>query len=357
MDSIVFHIKTIVLPLLAISVAIVILYLFVSAFLYNQNIPYRKNIQHTLENFLVAVLIENTEPHYYQERLQKLKHELPLHKNWCKNLTIATLIQYKKNIRGKYAERIPELFEDLNLHQYTLQRLQSFFINTQCEALYDLQMIGYRKKIKKILVPFLRHKRKVIRSSAYMAYFTLYPVVKGDFKNTTVIINELNLIKIMDILHQNRVTINPNAGRWLASNNDSIKKIAIKTLVFYNDKSHDAAIITLLDSKEDSLVLEVIYALRDLFIFEGELPLLQRFFKFSIPLQIQALKTLKVIGSASTVSFLSTHFDQLMLPELQLNAMETLVYVNEQEAQRLAQENSVRHTMYEHIKTKRDYGY
>lgn len=348
--------KNIVLPLLAFLTVFVVCFLLLSAYFYNKRIITRKKIQHTLESFIVAVLIEQTDAHFYKSQLKHLQHTLPLHKNWCRKLAIATLIQYKKNITGQYASRIPKLFEDLGLHQYTLKRLKSSFINTKCEALYDIQMIGYTKKMKEILAPFLKHKRKTIRSSAYMTYFTLFPVVKDDFKNTSIVINDLNIIKIMDVMHQNRVKINPNAGSWLLSNNTSIQKIGIKILVFFNDKSHDNLIINLLTSTDSNLILEVIFALRDLFIFEGERPLLERLLSLSPPLQNQAFTTLKIIGSTSTTTFLHTHFDQLKSPELQFNAMDALYHVDKDAAKSIALQSNEKLSMYQHIDHLHCYG-
>jgi hypothetical protein len=148
-----------------------------------------------------------------------------------------------------------------------------------------------------------------------------------------------------------KIPIPKNIDSWIAYKNVSIKKLGIKTMVFYNYKNAAPEIIKLLQYPNDSLKLEVIIAVRKLFLREAETDLIQAYPELSFVLQLETLTTLNVIGFEKSKVFIK----QLILIEqntdIKLKAVESLYQLDRTSLMEIAALDSDVEKMVKHVKS------
>ena len=75
-------------------------------------------------------------------------------------------------------------------------------------------------------------------------------------------ISHLYTIKMMDLLHEKKFPIPKNIDKWIETNNNSITKLGLKIMAFYNYRNKVSEIIALLQNEDDSLIKEAVIAIR-----------------------------------------------------------------------------------------------
>ena len=111
--------------------------------------------------------------------------------------------------------------------------------------MYQIESLEYKKGAS-LITPLLNHKNKNVKSRAFLSLISLKPnklETLIDFSHQITIAEEIN---IMDILHQKKTKIPSNLSEWIVSDNDSIIKLGIKLMIFYNYTNDNETIVKLL---------------------------------------------------------------------------------------------------------------
>lgn len=327
MDLFILYLKYYIIPLLLISTVLSTLVLLSKRIYYEYNKPYRQAVTNKAEIFLTEMILSKPNEETINKKLLQFKKEIPLHKSWCKELVINDMIRFKHSLKGKASEPILFFYQALNLNKYSARLIRDFRSYNKCEGFYHFQALDY-KKGNSIIKPYLKHPNIVIRSNANMAFLSLSENYMESFKELPSTISHLYTIKIMDLLHEKKFPIPKNIDQWIETNNNSITKLGLKIMVFYNYRNKASEIIALIQNEDDSLKKEAIIAIRELFLTEAKEDLIVLFNKVSIEIQLEILDTLKVIGDEAVVSFLENEIQIQSDKDLKLKAVDCLNEIN-----------------------------
>ncbi|WP_291287636.1 HEAT repeat domain-containing protein [Flavobacterium sp.] len=323
MEHFIGYIKHYAIPLFVFTSLTLALALILKRIHYQYTLPYRHHIIRKSEIFLTEITLSKPEKSILKYKIAKFKSEIPIHKNWCKNMLIEDMIRMKSNLKGKTAKNILLIYKQLNLNHYSASLLRDFRKYKKCDGIYHFQALGYKPGIS-LLKKYLYHPNKIIRSNANVAYLIL---TQGDWQAVNKIPVKVSItttIKIMDVLHSQNIPIPPEIDHWIESDNPTILKLAVMTMVFYNYRNKSKEIIKLLRHENKSLRTDVIIAIRDLYLYEAEDDLLLQFEQENIEIQLEILDALAVIGSEKTISFLNTQIPKEETKDLKLKMVTAL---------------------------------
>lgn len=349
MNFITEYLQFYVIPFLLFSTLVLIIILLFKRIRFEHSRPMRASIIHKAETFLTEMILSNTLDENFKTKLSLFKKEIPLHKSWCKEMLINDMIRFKMSLKGKASEQINIIYESFHLDTYSAGLIGKFKSFYKCEGFYHFQALDY-KKGSALIKTYLKNPNPVIRSNANMAYISLCENHLGSLKDSQIKISYLNMIKIMDILHQKKIAIPKNIHRWLRINNNSVIKLGLKIMVFYNDRNQAKEVIRLVHDENDSLKKEAIITIRELFLIEAKTHLIQLFESTTIEIQLEILDTLKVIGDDSTIPFLENLILTETIKDVKLKAVECLNEIDQAKLNTLAAKDFDTMRMTKHIR-------
>ena len=323
MDLITNYLQYYIIPFLLFSTLLLTIFLLLKRIRYEHNKPRREAISNKAETFLTEIILSDRNDKKFRTKLSLFKKEIPLHKTWCKEMIINDMIRFKHSLKGKASEQINVFYQALNLDKYSARLIRDFRSFYKCEGFYHFQALDY-KKGSALIKPYLRHPNIVIRSNANMAYISLSENHMESLKEQSSVISHLNMIKIMDVLHEKKIAIPKNIDEWIETENNSVTKLGLKIMVYYNYRKQAKGIIALLYNDDDTLKKEAILAIRELFLTEAKTDLIQLFNKVSPDIQLEILETLMVIGDESIIPFLENTIRKATNKDVKLKAVACL---------------------------------
>ena len=315
--------------------------------LHNYNKRKRLVIQSTYL-FLTSLIFEKNNKEIVEEKIAELKSKIPLHKNWCKNIVINEMIRFKKNLKGESNSIVIILYKKLNLHFYTARLVADLRYYQKCEGFYQFQHIDF-KPAKRLVKPYLMHHDRIIRSNAYACYLSLVQGKLERLSNIPTKISLLNMIKLMELLQIKKIELPKNIDEWLYAENNSVVRLGIKMMVFFNYANQEKKIIELLNSEDSVLRHEAILACRELYFKNAETELITIYLQDNDNNKEEILKSLKEIGGDKSVAFL----EQLVLYEanktLKMLAVNALNSIDKKTIEKLSLEDDDALRMLNHI--------
>lgn len=317
MEHFIGYIKHYAIPLFVFTSLSLALALILKRIHYQYTLPYRHLIIRKSEIFLTEITLSKPDKNTLKYKIAKFKSEIPIHKTWCKNMLIEDMIRMKSNLKGKTAKNILLIYKQLDLNHYSASLIRDFRKYKKREGIYHFQALKYKPGIS-LLKKYLFHPDKIIRSNANIAYLVLS---KGDWQAVNklpVKVSIITTIKVMDVLHSEKIPIPPDIDVWIQSDNPTILKLAVMTMVFYNYRNKSAEIIKLLHREEKELRVDAIIAIRDLYLFEAETELLSLLETETLEIQLEILEALSAIGSEKTIDFLTIQIKKEEIKDLKL---------------------------------------
>jgi hypothetical protein len=351
MEHFIGYIKHYAIPLFVFTSLSLALALILKRIHYQYTLPYRHLIIRKSEIFLTEITLSKPDKNILKYKIAKFKSEIPIHRTWCKNMLIEDMIRMKSNLKGKTAKNILLIYKQLDLNHYSASLIRDFRKYKKREGIYHFQALKYKPGIS-LLKKYLFHPDKIIRSNANIAYLALS---KGDWQAVNKLPIKASLIttiKVMDVLHSEKIPIPPDIDLWIQSENPTILKLAVMTMVFYNYRNKSAEIITLLHHEDKNLRTDVIIAIRDLYLFEAEAELLTLLKTESLEIQLEILEALSAIGSEKTIDYLNIQIKKEEIKDLKLQMVCCLNNIDPAGLNVLGTQDSDTQKMINHIRTR-----
>ena len=155
----------------------------------------------------------------------------------------------------------------------------------------------------------------------------------------------------MDILHQKKTKIPSNLSQWIISENDSIIKLGIKLMMFYNYTNENETIIKLLKHEDKSVRFEAITAIKFLFIYEAETVLIEQFEYEDTQNKLEIFNTLSRIGTTESENFIAQLLENKTDENIKLDAVYCLNKINPNYFDNHFLDNEDVQKMVKHVKT------
>ena len=323
MELFIIFLKNYIIPFLLISTIVLIFILLSKRVYYEYSKPYKQEITNKTENFLTEMILSKPNKETVNKKLLQFKKEIPLHKSWCKKLVINDMIRFKLSLKGIESESILFYYQAFQLDAYSKHLIRDFRNYNKCEGIYHFQALDYKMGIP-LIKSYLNHANIMVRSNANMSYISLSENFTESFEFLMSGVSHLNMIKIMDIVHERRIATPKNIDEWIESNNDSVTRLGLKIMVFYNYRNRANEIITLIKNENESIKKEAIIAIRELFLIEAKEDLLSIFDKVSTEIKLEIIISLKVIGDETIIPFLENVILKETNKNLKLSAIECL---------------------------------
>ncbi len=253
-------------------------------------------------------LTELTFSGYKGERLQtevkNFKSRFPYHKKWFQKLVLSSIIDLSLNLKGDLIFQVRDIYMVLGLHKNSLKLIKRPFWYTKCKGIYHFQALNFVHG-QKYIKPYITSKNEVLRSNAFIAHLYLTTEPFDFLVDYPYSLSSVNEYKVIDVFYMKKEPIPKNIDSWLDAKNESIVILGLKVMVFYNYTGASEKIISLLNHERHRIREEVILSIRELFLIDAEEALQNRFDKEDKLLKIEILKSLAVIGSESSISFIT----------------------------------------------------
>lgn len=240
---------------------------------------------------------------HLQTEIKNFKTRFPYHKKWFQKLLLSSIIDLSLNLKGDLIYQVREIYMVFELHKFSLRLIKSPYWYTKCTGIYHFQAMNFVHG-QKYIKPYITSKNEVLRSNAFIAHLSLTTEPFDFLVDYPYPLSSVNEYKVIDVFYMKKEPIPKNIDSWLDSINESIIILGLKVMEFYNYTGASDKIISLLDHPLQRIREEVILSIRELFLIEAEEILQSRFKQEEKILKIEILKSLAVIGSESSVSFI-----------------------------------------------------
>jgi hypothetical protein len=350
MDVLVYYLILIILPISVYGLIFLIPFLIINRFRYDLFRPKLEAVKSQIDVFLTNLIFSPFDETLFKAEIEQFKKAIPFEKKWCKKLILNEIIFLKLNLKGDITKTFHFIYEQFELFKYTKRLIKSRRFYSKCTGMYQLESLEYKKGAS-LITPLLNHKNKNVKSSAFLSLISLKPnklETLIDFSHQITIAEEIN---IMDFLHQKKTKIPSNLSEWIKSDNDSIIKLGIKLMIFYNYTNDNETIIKLLKHSEKSVRYEAITAVKFLFIYEAESILIEQFEYEDTQNKLEILNTLSGIGTTESENFIAQLLENKTAEDIKLDAVYCLNRINPNYFDNHFLDNEDVQKMIKHVKT------
>lgn len=244
-----------------------------------------------------------------QIEVNNFKSKFPYHKKWFQKLLLSSIIDLSLNLKGDLIFQVREIYMTFGLHKHSVKLLKSWHWYTKCIGVYHFQAMNFVHG-QKYIKPLITSKNEILRSNAFIAHLYLTTESFDFLVDYPYPLSSVNEYKVIDVFYMKKEPIPKNIDSWLEAKNESIVILGLKVMMFYNYTGAQEKIISLLDHKQPRIKEETIFSIRELFLIDAEKVLQDRFDIEEKLLKIEILKSLAVIGSESSVSFITKNLTQ-----------------------------------------------
>lgn len=297
------------LLLYMVPILVVLLLILVIALVYNRLnyvfVSYKKRVYlPKITEQLTELTFSGLNGDELVKEVEKIKTRFPYNKKWFRKILLSSIIDLSLSLKGDLIYQVREIYMAFGLHKYSLKLIKSPFWYTKCIGIYHFQALNFVHG-QKYIKPYISSKNEVLRSNAFIAHLYLTTEPFDFLVDYPFPLSSVNEYKVIDVFYMKKEPIPKNIDRWLDAKNESIIILGLKVMVFYNDTASSEKIINLLAHSSFRVRQETILSIRELFLIDAEDELQFRFDLENKLLKIEILKSLAVIGSETTVSFLS----------------------------------------------------
>ncbi|MBF4469976.1 MULTISPECIES: HEAT repeat domain-containing protein [Flavobacterium] len=350
MDVLIYYFVLIVLSVLICGFILLISVLIINRFRYDLFKPKFDAVKSDIGSFLTKMIFSPFDEAQFKAEIEQFKKTIPFEKKWCRKLILNEIIFLKLNLKGEVTNTFHFLYEQFDLFEYTKRLLNSHWFYLKCSGMYQLESLEYKKGISYV-TPFLNHKNRDVKSSAFLSLISLEPDKLETLINFSHQITIAEEINIMDILHQKKTKMPANLDQWIISDNDTIIKLGLKLMMFYNYTNKNKTIIQLLKHPNKSVRFEAIAAVNFLYIYEAENVLIERFQSEDTQNKLEIFNALSIIGAADSENFISQLLKNKTDENIKLEAVYCLNKINSNYFENHFLDNEDVLQMVKHVKT------
>ncbi|MBU2527345.1 MAG: HEAT repeat domain-containing protein [Bacteroidetes bacterium] len=290
------------IPITAVAFMIFVAVVLINRYVYEENKLRVEEIKMRASEFITNLLFVKSDEGYGQI-LDELKRELPFKKKFVKEILLDTLVHYQLNLKGGKKEMLNKIYEDLHLNKLSESYIKDSRWHQKSLGIYHFQVFNYTKGIE-LIRPYLYHSNEKLRSDAFVSFLSLTSEnieFLADYNKKIGLVDEL---KIVDLIQSKKFSLPSNIDKWILSSNESIVRIGLKLMGFYNHNQNAGEIIKLLNSPSRTIRYEAILAIKKLSISNAEDSLIDLYDREDKLNKLAILDALSEIGSAATVNFL-----------------------------------------------------
>lgn len=234
----------------------------------------------------------------------KVKIRADLARPFFRKLLSDMLLDLQKDLEGESADKVRQLFRDLQLHHDCYDKLKSVRWPRISQGIHELTQMQVTEAYFPI-TRFLNDRRSIIRKQAELAIIELQTDGINFFLNTTRSpISQWQQLKIIELLEQKSDYRPPAFKQWLLSSHTDTVLFALRLILHFQQNDAEKSIIELSKHTDFRVRHEALRCVRD-FGFNRALPVLQELFKgCDLELKLDILDTFGQLGTEDHIEFL-----------------------------------------------------
>ncbi len=216
------------------------------------------------------------------------------------------LLELRKDVSGAAQKKLFELFQDLELHQDSYKKLESWRWEVISSGIQELTRMEVEEAYS-FLTKFINDKRTTIRKQAEIAVVTLNSEGIGYFLDSTRHkISEWQQLKLIEVLSNKTDFIPPSFKAWLVSKNKYVVLFALRLIKYYDQNNAGSSIVELVKHRDNQIKQEAIDCIKA-FHLTVALPTLKKvFWSCSTEIKITILDAIANLGTPEDVPFLKS---------------------------------------------------
>ena len=221
-----------------------------------------------------------------------------------REIIIEEIIHLHENFTGETAERLEEIFMQLNFHLDSIQKLKNKRWYIVAKGMRELALMNVKEALP-IVTEFLNNKNEILRMETRISIMKLSDQDPLTFlsKETTPLTG-WDIANIYSMLSKMPEKLIPDFRKWINSPNKDVTLFCIQMIGTFRQQESVNSLVELLKSENESIRLASINSLRLLSAVAAEKPMIEIYEKENINVRTEILKTLEVMGSSYSAPFL-----------------------------------------------------
>lgn len=243
-----------------------------------------------------------------------------------RKLLVNEIMSAKRSITGISADNLKQLYVQLGLDKYAIDKLSSGKWYIRAKAIQELTVMDMHELVDQICT-FTDDKHDLVRMEAQSALIQFNGFEGLHFLGTvTYPISNWQQIKLLQQL-SHLPPANVDMAQWFKSENSSVIIFTLKLARIYQRFDLYYDIVSCLDHADPSVRYEAIHCLNEIYTDETSDDFISRFLGEILKNQLAMIKVMATVGTEKDVAFL---LDQLSHEndEIKIGAARALVQSN-----------------------------
>jgi hypothetical protein len=244
------------------SVIILVLVTCMVTILLNKKSTLKKRaaIVQQLEEWIMDIILENSGEAGYLFSIPS--HIRPLLENkLARKVLVRELTKAKKSLSGSSGENLEKIYNQLNLHEISMRRLDNKHWHIKAKGIQELAIMNQHAYIEKILA-HTNHADPMVRMEAQTAMVRLkgYDGLQF-FDSLSYPLSEWHQVNLLSLLANQPIIANEGIYHWLNSSNDSVVQFSLKLISEQHASEFHDDVIKSLNHTNQSVRREAILCL------------------------------------------------------------------------------------------------
>ncbi len=233
-----------------------------------------------------------------------------LSEKYNREIIMEEIIHLHVNFTGETAERLEDIYIQLNFHQDSIHKLRNKRWYIIAKGMRELALMNIKQALP-MVSEFINNKNEILRMESRIAIMKLSENDPLSFlSRETTPLSGWDTANIYSMLSKMPEKLIPDFSKWLNSPNKDVVLFSIQMIGTFRQQESVEILLTLLKSENEKIRLASIHALRLLNASEAEKPMIDIYEKEGISVRTEILKTIEVIGSPFSIPFLEKILNQ-----------------------------------------------
>ena len=227
-----------------------------------------------------------------------------------REIIMEEVIHLHVNFTGETAERLEDIYIQLNFHQDSIRKLKNKRWYIIAKGMRELALMNVKQALP-LVSEFINNKNEILRMESRIAIMKLSENDPLSFlSRETTPLSGWDTANIYSMLSKMPEKLIPDFSKWLNSPNKDVVLFSIQMIGTFRQQESVEILLTLLKSENEKIRLASINALRLLNASAAENPMIEIYEKEGINVRTEILKTIEVIGSQFSIPFLEKILNQ-----------------------------------------------
>ncbi|MBW8326554.1 MAG: hypothetical protein K0M50_17450 [Prolixibacteraceae bacterium] len=222
-----------------------------------------------------------------------------------RTILTAVLTNFQENLSGEMDNRIPEIYEKLNLYKDAVKMTKSSLYYNKVRGIRELTNL-YPKGAIPIIDNFINDKHYLVRAEAQRSFIRIHTSQPFEFfKTLTTPFTRWTQLSAFYLFRLHQLPA-PAFIEYLDTENVNVRNFCLRMIIYFQQLEGVTEIFRFLDSKNEQTRFLTFRAINDLRLFEGKELIKNCYPGETGKNRLEIIKAFKNIGTADDFDFLES---------------------------------------------------